>query len=70
VVRFLLASREESGAPVDVYSPRSPLGAAIMGKKVGEEATYTLPHDHGRDRGRRPVHQSMSAPLPPCSGVP
>ena len=26
---FLLASREESGAPIDVYSPKSPLGAAI-----------------------------------------
>jgi transcription elongation factor GreA len=43
-VTFLLASREESGAPIDVYSPRSPLGAAIMGKKVGETATYTLPN--------------------------
>ena len=28
-VTFLLASREESGAPIDVYSPKSPLGAAI-----------------------------------------
>jgi transcription elongation factor GreA len=43
-VTFLLASREESGAPIDVYSPRSPLGAAISGKKVGETATYTLPN--------------------------
>jgi len=43
-VTFLLASREESGAPIDVYSPRSPLGAAISGKKVGESATYTLPN--------------------------
>jgi transcription elongation factor GreA len=41
---FLLASREESGAPVNVYSPRSPLGAAINGKKVGETATYALPN--------------------------
>ena len=41
-VRFLLASREESGSPIDVYSPRSPLGMAIMGKKVGEKATYSL----------------------------
>ena len=31
-VTFLLASREESGAPIDVYSPRSPLGSAISGK--------------------------------------
>ncbi|WP_424536281.1 transcription elongation factor GreA [Sphaerisporangium viridialbum] len=43
-VTFLLASREESGAPIDVYSPRSPLGAAINGKKIGERATYTLPN--------------------------
>jgi transcription elongation factor GreA len=43
-VTFLLASREESGSPIDVYSPRSPLGAAIMGKKVGESATYSLPN--------------------------
>ena len=41
---FLLASREESGAPIDVYSPRSPLGAAITGKKVGETASYELPN--------------------------
>jgi transcription elongation factor GreA len=43
-VTFLLASREESGSPIDVYSPRSPLGSAISGKKVGESATYTLPN--------------------------
>ena len=43
-VTFLLASREESGAPIDVYSPKSPLGAAITGKKVGETASYTLPN--------------------------
>lgn len=43
-VTFLLASREESDIPIDVYSPRSPLGAAIMGKKVGEKATYALPN--------------------------
>jgi len=43
-VTFLLASREESDIPIDVYSPRSPLGAAIMGKKVGEKATYSLPN--------------------------
>ena len=43
-VTFLLASREESGSPVAVYSPRSPLGTAIMGKKVGEKATFTTPN--------------------------
>ncbi len=43
-VTFLLASREEVGTPIDVYSPKSPLGAAINGKKVGDNATYTLPN--------------------------
>src|ERR1700689_3201282 len=43
-VTFLLASREESGSPIDVYSPKSPLGEAISGKKVGETATYNLPN--------------------------
>ena len=43
-VTFLLASREEVGSPIDVYSPRSPRGSAISGKKVGETATYTLPN--------------------------
>jgi transcription elongation factor GreA len=43
-VTFLLASREESGAPIDVYSPKSPLGSAINGKKVGEKASYSLPN--------------------------
>jgi transcription elongation factor GreA len=43
-VTFLLASREETGAPIEVYSPKSPLGTAIMGKKVGETASYNLPN--------------------------
>jgi len=43
-VTFLLASREESGSPIDVYSPKSPLGSAINGKKVGDSASYTLPN--------------------------
>ena len=43
-VTFLLASRQESGAPIAVYSPRSPLGAAINGRRVGEKATYSLPN--------------------------
>jgi transcription elongation factor GreA len=27
-----------------VYSPKSPLGAAITGKKVGDKASYSLPN--------------------------
>lgn len=43
-ITFLLGSREESNTPIDVYSPKSPLGQAINGKKVGEKATYKLPN--------------------------
>lgn len=43
VLTFLLGSREDAGKAVDVYSPSSPLGSALLGKKVGDTATYTLP---------------------------
>lgn len=40
---FLLGSREEAAhASIDVYSPTSPLGAAVLGKKVGDTTSYTL----------------------------
>ncbi|WP_035846853.1 transcription elongation factor GreA [Kitasatospora azatica] len=41
---FLLGSREVAGDDLDVYSPQSPLGQAINGKKVDEDATYELPN--------------------------
>jgi transcription elongation factor GreA len=41
---FLLGSREDAGKSIDVYSPGSPLGAALFGKKVGDTATYGLPN--------------------------
>ncbi|NHC32065.1 transcription elongation factor GreA [Dermacoccus nishinomiyaensis] len=42
---FLLGSREIAGdADIDVYSEQSPLGEAIMGKKVGEETSYDAPN--------------------------
>jgi transcription elongation factor GreA len=41
--RFLLGSREEAAhASIEVYSPTSPLGAAVLGKRVGDSATYSL----------------------------
>jgi transcription elongation factor GreA len=41
---FLLGSREEGRAGgMEVYSPKSPLGAAILGAKVGETRQYQLP---------------------------
>jgi transcription elongation factor GreA len=40
---FLLGSREEAAhASIEVYSPTSPLGEAVLGTRVGETATYTL----------------------------
>lgn len=40
---FLLASREEAvHATIEVYSPTSPLGQAVLGKRVGESTTYAL----------------------------
>ena len=42
---FLLGSREVSGdTELDVYSEKSPLGAAILGHKLGEKVTYTAPN--------------------------
>jgi len=44
VETFLLGSREEGQAGgMEVYSPNSPLGAAILGAKVGETRQYQLP---------------------------
>ena len=43
-MRFLLGSREIAGdADIDVYSPTSPLGAAIVGRVAGDEVTYAAP---------------------------
>ena len=42
---FLLGSREEAAtATVDVYSPTSPLGAAVLGREIGETVEYTTPN--------------------------
>ncbi len=43
--RFLLGSREmaHAGVDVEVYSPTSPLGAAITGRFVGDEVDYRAP---------------------------
>lgn len=49
---FLLGSREVGGdTDLDVYSEKSPLGAAILGRKVGDESSYTAPN--GTDVGLR-----------------
>ncbi|MGO1769749.1 MAG: transcription elongation factor GreA [Microbacterium sp.] len=43
--RFLLGSREiAGGTDLDVYSEKSPLGAAILGLKEGEKTSYEAPN--------------------------
>ena len=43
-MKFLLGSREIATDGVDVYSEKSPLGAAVLGAKVGESVTYNAPN--------------------------
>jgi transcription elongation factor GreA len=40
---FLLGSREEAAhASIEVYSPTSPLGEAVLGQRVGTNVSYPL----------------------------
>lgn len=42
---FILGSREEAAhAQVDVYSPTSPLGSAVLGQEIGASVTYQTPN--------------------------
>ncbi|MEU5366047.1 transcription elongation factor GreA [Streptomyces sp. NPDC005925] len=41
---FLLASREYASSDIETYSPQSPLGAGVIGRKVGDDAQYELPN--------------------------
>lgn len=41
--RFLLGNREMADGALDVYSAESPLGAAILGLKIGDSASYAAP---------------------------
>ena len=45
---FLLGSREllslDDSVHTSVYSPQSPVGAAVLGHKVGDEVTYEAPN--------------------------
>jgi transcription elongation factor GreA len=43
VERYLIGSIEERREGVSVISPGSPLGQALMGKKVGDTVTYEAP---------------------------
>jgi transcription elongation factor GreA len=43
---FLIATRQEgvSDGKLEVYSPKSPLGEALIDAKVGDVKTYTIPN--------------------------
>lgn len=41
---FLLGSAEMADADTTVYTPDSPIGEAIMGKKIGDKLTYEAPN--------------------------
>ncbi|CAM5400403.1 transcription elongation factor GreA [Streptomyces tanashiensis] len=41
---FLLASREYASGDIETYSPQSPLGVGVNGKKAGDDAEYELPN--------------------------
>ena len=43
-LEFLLGSREISSGDLDVYSEKSPLGAAVMGAKIGDTKSYNAPN--------------------------
>ncbi|MFE9251417.1 transcription elongation factor GreA [Streptomyces sp. NPDC007088] len=43
-VTFLMASREYASSDIETYSPQSPLGTGVNGKKVGDVAEYELPN--------------------------
>ena len=40
---FLLGAREIEDDQLEVFSPQSPLGSAILGAKVGDVVSYTAP---------------------------
>jgi transcription elongation factor GreA len=42
--KFLLGSAEIDDEDIEVYSPDSPIGSAIMGKKIGEQLDVYLPN--------------------------
>ena len=43
---FLIGTRQEgvTDGKLEVYSPKSPLGGALLDAKVGDSRTYTVPN--------------------------
>lgn len=49
-LEFLLGSAEiAEGSDIDVYSPDSPIGTAIMGAKVGDKVSFFAPNGKERE---------------------
>jgi transcription elongation factor GreA len=44
VEQFLLGAREMADAGLQVYSPQSPMGSAIVGKRRGDEVDFAAPN--------------------------
>jgi len=40
---FLLGNKALEDGTIDVFSPESPLGSALLGAKVGDKVSYTAP---------------------------
>ena len=40
---FLLGNKALDDGTIDVFSPESPLGSAILGAKVGDQVSYVAP---------------------------
>lgn len=47
--KFLLGSREGAGGDLEVYSPQSPLGSALLGHAAGESVSYETPNGRTMD---------------------
>ena len=68
-MRFLLGSREVAGDGIEVYSEKSPLGAAINGKHKGEKSTFAAPTatrstSRSSTPSRSPADRARSAGAP------
>ena len=43
-MKFLIGSREISSGDLDVYSEKSPLGAAVLDQEIGAKVSYNAPN--------------------------
>jgi transcription elongation factor GreA len=43
-MKFLIGSREISSGDLDVYSEKSPLGAAVLNQEIGAKVSYVAPN--------------------------